>query len=194
MNETIAPAAESADTALETQPDAREPEEESAAANDRPAAAQSESGPESAPAPLDPALESAADAVNERLVSRRVQKIREDWARESEAVKEIYPAFSLENELKGNRDFRDLLKAGITLRRAYETVHLPEILREAMRWAAAETGKRAGIVPREGSSRVQENAVLDRAASIPHREVKDLTERDILRILDSVGRGAKISF
>ena len=40
--------------------------------------------------------------------------------------------------------------------------------------------------------RVRENAVLERAASVEHRRVSDLSERDVLKILDSVGKGAKI--
>lgn len=161
-----------------------------------PSPAAEPSGP-AAPSPADPPaeaapgslLDAAADSLSERLVARQVREISERWQAESDAIREVYPMFALETELQ-SPEFRALVKAGVTLRRAYETVHLPEILGACMRFAAEAGMKNAAASP----PRVRENAVLDRAASIPHTNVRDLTERDILRILDSVGKGAKIRF
>ena len=142
----------------------------------------------------EPPLDAVSDALSMRLAEAEAGRVRAGWEKESESLREIYPSFSLEREVRENPDFRALLRAGLGLRRAYEAVHLPEILTEAMRYAAMEGGRRAAKAREDSAVRVRENAVLERAASVEHRSVRDLSEQDVLKILDSVGKGAKIRF
>ena len=87
-----------------------------------------------------------------------------------------------------------MLQAGVSVRRAYEAANLEAILGEAMRYAARTAGRKAAESLTAYSGRVQENSVLDRAASLSRRDVGSLTKAEILNILDEVGRGAKITF
>lgn len=121
------------------------------------------------------------------------QRIIADWEKQAQALKEIYPDFSLSKEVL-NEDFAQLLRAGVSVRRAYEAANIEGILGSAMHYAAATVGRKAAQSIRTSSARVQENSVLDRAASKKSTNVNLLTEKDILNILEEVKRGTKISF
>ena len=86
---------------------------------------------------------------------RQAEKVRQtvaNWLREQENVQRDYPGFSLEEALK-DPDFARLVRAGVSMRRAYEAVHLPEILYDAMRRAAREGESRAAEMIRQRGKR-----------------------------------------
>lgn len=124
----------------------------------------------------------------------RAAEVLEGWRREAEELKDTYPDFSLQSALREGGDFARLLKAGVSLRRAYETAHLEEILCTAMRYAARRAGQRSAALLRDQQARPQENPVQQRAATQQGTDVNSLTGNDILRILGEVSRGAKITF
>lgn len=62
---------------------------------------------------------------------QRVQRILRDWEEQAEQLKRIYPSFDLGRESK-NRDFLALLRAGVSVRQAYEVAHIDEIKAAAM--------------------------------------------------------------
>lgn len=139
-------------------------------------------------------LKSAAAALEEKLKNAEVKRMRDALRMGEAGTKEIYPAFDLLSEMQKNPEFKDLLRAGISVRRAYEVTNFENILASAMRWAALTAGKKAAENISAQGRRVQENSVLDRAASVRHTDVNSLTKGDILKILDQVSRGAKIKF
>ncbi|MBQ7637732.1 MAG: hypothetical protein IJS90_02375 [Clostridia bacterium] len=139
-------------------------------------------------------LQSVETALNEKLKNDGVKKIIDDWVKSGEELKEVYPGFDLKNELKNNGDFCELLKAGVSVRRAYEAANLEKILGSALRYAALTAGKKTAQSVLSQTGRVQENSVLDRASSLSRKDVNSLTKNDILKILDEVSRGATIKF
>lgn len=132
-------------------------------------------------------------SFEEREKEKRIAGVIEAWEREAEELKETYPGFDLASEMK-NGEIGRLLCAGVPLRRAYETVNLEKIIGSAMRFASLNAGKKAAGALLQHRSRPQENGVLDRASSVKRTDVRSLTEKDILRILDEVSKGAKIKF
>ena len=136
----------------------------------------------------------AAETLAQALLNAETDGIISEWKADGEKLCEIYPSFSLGRELAEQPLFGTLLKSGVDVRHAYECVHLNEILGGAVRYAVAETGRRAAESVRNASQRPGENSVLGRASSVARTDVKSLTDRDILRILSEVGRGAKITF
>ena len=116
------------------------------------------------------------------------------WEREAEALKEIYPDFSLEQALRGDEGFAALLKAGAPVRLAYEAAHLETILGTAMRYAAREAGRRMARSMAADANRIREMPVLDRAASMTKKDVASLTEKEIMKILRQVSDGKKVVF
>lgn len=121
------------------------------------------------------------------------KKIIALWEKQSEEMKEIYPSFDFKQAVS-DEDFVGLLKAGVSVRKAYEVSNLENILGSAMRYAAATAGRKTAQSILSSSRRVQENSVLDLASSVKHTDVNSLTSKEIMKILDQVKKGAKISF
>lgn len=116
------------------------------------------------------------------------------WEREAEELKQIYPFFSLEQSMRSDKGFVSLLKAGVSVRLAFEAANLEKIIGAAMRYAAGNAGKRTVQSILAGGGRVRENPVLDRAASVRKKDVGSLTDREIMKILKQVSNGEKITF
>lgn len=116
------------------------------------------------------------------------------WEKEAEDLKQIYPFFSLEQSMRSDRGFVSLLKAGVSVRLAFEAANLEKILGAAMRYAAGTAGKRTVQSILAGASRVRENPVLDRAASVRKKDVGSLTDREIMKILQQVSNGERVTF
>lgn len=139
-------------------------------------------------------LGSVRETLREQIKAAETEEVLAAWRREEAAAREIYPSFSMSSELLNEPLFGVLLKNGVGVRQAYECVHLKEIISSAVRYAVAETGRRAAGAKNGSSTRPGENSVLDRASSVTRTDVKNLTEKDIMRILSDVSKGAKISF
>ena len=142
----------------------------------------------------DNVLNGVREAFGENLKNAETEAVLASWRREEQATREIYPSFSMKNELLNEPMFGTLLKSGVGVRRAYECVHLEEIIGSAIRYAVADIGRKTALNPSRAQSRPGENSVLGRAASVTRTDVNSLTDRDIKRILSEVSRGAKISF
>ena len=139
-------------------------------------------------------LNGVRESFGESLKNAEAESVLASWRREEQATREIYPSFSMKNELLNEPVFGTLLKSGVGVRRAYECVHLEEIIGSAIRYAVADIGRKTALNSSRTQSRPGENSVLDRAASVARTVVNSLTDRDIKRILAEVSRGAKISF
>ena len=140
------------------------------------------------------ALTSLESTLGQMEIAARVSGVRARWQAQEAQLREIYPAFSLEKSLKEDADFRRLLGAGVSMARAYEAVHLPEIVENAAKAAALGAAKAVGANVLASSSRARENAVLDRAAAVMKKDVGALSEREILGILEQVKRGETVRF
>ena len=183
------------------------PEAQAPAPEPQPAPAAQESAP-SAPAPGEDAKDAPEDEkkdARETLSSlestlaqmelcARVSGVKARWQAQEAQLREVYPAFSLEKSLKEDADFRRLLGAGVSMARAYEATHLPEIVENAAKAAALAAAKAVGANVLASSSRARENAVLDRAAAVMKKDVGALSEREILGILEQVKRGETVRF
>lgn len=136
---------------------------------------------------------SPAKAAEGLIQKRAAENLSAYLSAEQEKLREIYPSFSLEEELKNSPEFRHLLTSGVSLRRAFETVNLEKIMGSALRYAVMSAGKKTADSIKN-SKRVNENSLQDSASSVKRTDVNSLTEKDIMRILSQVSKGAKISF
>lgn len=119
----------------------------------------------------------------------------QDWQAQEAQVREFYPSFSFSQLYNGNEDFARLLRAGVSVRQAYEVTHLPQILTAAMQYAARKAAEKTANAMYCTADRPQENGLCDRRAGLPsEKRVDKLTQTDIIRILDRVGKGDKITF
>ncbi len=146
-------------------------------------------------APDNAALLSALEAAVDTMALRaKLDEVRDGLRRQAEEMQSDYPGFSLDEALRGDPDFRRLLAAGVSVRRAWAAVRLPELIKEAAGKAAAEAAVTVGRRVLDTAARTGENAVLDRAAAVMKPNVSAMSEREILAVLEKVRRGEKISF
>ncbi len=133
------------------------------------------------------------DKVRETLKLRAAENVRDTLLRESDELRKIYPSFDLQRELTSSPEMKQLLLSGVPLRRAFEAVNLEQIMGSVLRFAVMKAGKDTADALR-GNARVQENSLSDRASSVKRTDVKNLTEKEILKIIEDAGKGARITF
>lgn len=134
------------------------------------------------------------DFLREELRIRGRERMR-DWQAQEEKVRELYPSFSFYGEYNTNETFANLLRSGAGVREAYEVAHLPQILTAAMQYAAKKAAEKTAAGMRTGADRPLENGIGARRIQPPtEKGVDALTQADIIRILERVGKGDKVRF
>lgn len=116
-----------------------------------------------------------------------IQNQIDDWKRQGDNIKAVYPEFDLQTEL-ANKDFQGLLKAGIPMQKAYEIMHMDEI-QAALK---EQTEKAVMDHIRANGSRPSENGVKGSNGFVLGKNVSDLTKADRDEIKRRVQRGEKI--
>ncbi|MBR3767926.1 MAG: hypothetical protein IKL10_06780 [Clostridia bacterium] len=132
-------------------------------------------------------------AAQEHLKKRAAHALSLHLSEEEKKLREIYPSFDLQREYASSPELRSLLASGVGLRRAFETVNLEKIMGSALRYAVMKAGKSTADAMK-APGRVTENSLSDRASSIRRTDVKNLTEKEIMKIISEVSKGAKITF
>lgn len=135
-------------------------------------------------------------AENDNAAADAQNDIINAWQSQCDAVKATYPEFDLQKELADNEDFRDLLTGARPL-----TVEEARRLAYYDRDMAEITGKVAQSVKAKTANAIQNNrqrppegGLTRQGGIIPKKDVSALRENDILKILDDVSKGAKITF
>ena len=116
-----------------------------------------------------------------------------EWNRQADEAKNVYPQFDFKSEL-GNRDFVQLLRNGIPVQRAYETVHFDELMNGAAQTAAINAEKNTVAKIKNKSSRPAENGTSSSSSAIVKSDVSNLTKADRAEIARRAAKGEIISF
>lgn len=122
-----------------------------------------------------------------------IQQIQAKWNQESEEAKRFYPNFDFSVETQ-NPDFIDLLKAGVSVKTAYEVVHKDDIIGGAMQFTAQEVRQKVVNDIQARGKRPTENGVSSQAGVVTKKDVNSLTKKDREEIERRVMRGERISF
>ena len=125
----------------------------------------------------------------QQQVDQQVQR----WMQEAEAVKEQFPKFELNEELK-NPEFVAMLKRNIPVEHAFKLIHYDEILQEAMATTAYTQEQQVVDNIRARGMRPSENGVANRSAFTVKDDVSKLTKKDRAEIARRAARGERISF
>ena len=131
---------------------------------------------------------------NQRLrqaESARQVRALERLERDAEAVRQVYPGFSPEEELR-DEGFCRLIAAGVDARTAYEVRHRGELLRQAMRYAAERAAGQAARSIASGGGRVRENRGGSSCVSRP--DPRRFSSEELADIRRRVQSGEKIRF
>ena len=116
-----------------------------------------------------------------------------EWYSDGEKLKEIYPTFDLRAEAQ-NEKFISLLEAGISVKQAYELVHMEEIKNESARVAAQTVGQQMAARAKEKASRPKENGTSSQSAVVVMNDVNSLSDAALEEVARRVKRGEKINF
>ena len=163
------------------------------------------------PAPQEPntAAESAAAAGSSAAAGSAGEKPGENWERgeeeairlrrevenrlqESRDLQREYPGFSLRREMQ-SPDFARLIAGGVSMRRAFETVHFSEILFGAMQRAAQEAQMRALEEIRQRGMRPAENGLSPRGGTAVKKTAGEFTREERQSLIRRLERGEKVA-
>ena len=113
---------------------------------------------------------------------------------QGEGLKELYPDFDIRKELCESELFFKLVKNGISVKDAFETVHKDELISGAMEYTAHALKEQLAKGREERAARPLENGLLQSGAAVTALDVNALTKNDIINILKQVEKGAKVQF
>lgn len=116
-----------------------------------------------------------------------------NWLREAEELKQLYPNFDLATELE-NEEFKDdLINSNKSLKKVYESVHLDEIIAGAIQTTASKVRESVTNNIKARGMRPSENGMRSGTVSLK-KDVNELTDKDIDRVYKRVQAGEIISF
>lgn len=114
------------------------------------------------------------------------------WLQEAEELKEYYPNFNFELESKNDK-FREWLNRGMSVKDAYEHIHLPEFLSGAMGYAYNQCRQDIADTMRANANRPIENGTSQQQASnYSGMSFDKLNQNQIKELLNAASLGEKI--
>lgn len=114
------------------------------------------------------------------------------WLQEAEELKEYYPNFNFELESKNDK-FREWLNRGMSVKDAYEQIHLQEILSCAMGYAYNQSRQDIADTMRANANRPIENGTSQQQASnYSGMSFDKLNQTQIKELLNAASMGEEI--
>ena len=133
-------------------------------------------------------------AIRKREIGQKqFQQQIDNWYREAEKVKELYPSFDFKTEAQ-NPEFLSLLRNGNSVEHAYKVLHFDELTQNAARVAAQTADAQAQARIKQKASRPSENGTSSKSAVIVKNDVANLTRKERAEIARRVARGETIKF
>ena len=133
-------------------------------------------------------------AIRQRQIGQQqFQQQIDNWYKEADRVKEIYPSFDFRKEAQ-NPEFLSLLRNGNSVEHAYKVLHFDELTQNAARVAAQTADAQAQARIKQKASRPSENGTSSQSAAIVRNDVSTLTRKERAEIARRVARGDKITF
>ncbi|MBE5803320.1 MAG: hypothetical protein E7316_02295 [Clostridiales bacterium] len=139
------------------------------------------------------ALQAMRQQQAEQQERQEQAKMVMKWRGEEAALREIYPNFDLNAEMEENKEFFNLLKNGISVRHAYETLHMDEIMGQTVAGAVQRTAQRTMDTIRANGMRPQENGAGKTPAKPVKLTVSQLTPQQMRDIERRLARGEVIT-
>lgn len=127
----------------------------------------------------------------EYSMRENADKLYRTWLEQAENAKRFYPDLNLEMELQ-NDDFKDLLRANIDVKTAYQVVHQDEIINGAMQYTAQAVEKKVTDKIRANGNRPSENGISSQGAAVVKTDVSQFSDADMDEIIRRVRNGERI--
>lgn len=117
----------------------------------------------------------------------------QSWYQEAESVRQKYPTFDLNAEVK-NPEFLSMLRSGVPMDHAYMVMHMEDIVNGVAQNTAQQTQKQVVQHIRARGARPAENGTSAQSAFTVKSDVTKLTKADRAEIARRAARGEKITF
>lgn len=128
----------------------------------------------------------------ERKGREQARRIFAGWEDQAKQAQSVYPSLDLRKELK-NKDFAQLLQAGVNVKTAFEVIHKDEIVPAAMQYAAKKVeNNMAGKIAAQ-AARPVENGSGGSPVQVK-TDVSKLTKAERREIARRVSMGERIVF
>lgn len=140
-------------------------------------------------------LEDMQEQERARAEQGRIQSHLEGMLRQGMELKQTYPNFDLETELK-NPEFVRLTApgVGVDVRTAYEVVHRDELRSQMMQFTAQKAAQKVSASVAANAKRPAENGVRGSSGAVNKSDPSLLKKADFDEILRRTQRGEKIYF
>ena len=115
------------------------------------------------------------------------------WDSKTEEVKALYPSYDLRAEM-ANPEFVKLLNSGFSPQRAYESVHINDIVSQAMKYATDTSAKNLTNSLIANGKRPIENGNAAQSAAVSKIDVSNLSPKQMDEYIRRARRGEKINF
>lgn len=129
--------------------------------------------------------------MEEQTTRENANKLYKTWLDQSEEAKKFFPNFDLETEMQ-NEQFRNLLRANIDVKTAYQVLHQDEIIGGAMQYTAQTVEKKVTDKIRANGNRPVENGISSQSAAVVKTDVSQFTDADMDEIIRRVRNGDRI--
>mgnify|MGYP001191718907 CR=1 FL=1 len=133
----------------------------------------------------------AAEQLQAIEGQKQAEKDMQEWVSQSAELNKMYPEFDLAAELE-NPDFVADLRAGKSVRKAYESAHLDDILGGAIVKVAQQTAKNVTDNIRARGFRPEENGTSNAPGIVIKNDPTKYDEKDLMEIRRRVSNGEKI--
>lgn len=117
----------------------------------------------------------------------------QSWYQEAESVRQKYPTFDLNAEVK-NPEFLSMLRSGVPMDHAYMVMHMEDIVNGVAQNTAQQTQKQVVQHIRARGARPAENGTSAQSAFTVKSDVTKLTKADRAEIARRAQRGENITF
>lgn len=127
---------------------------------------------------------------------QRQQRQREQfaiWDQQAAELTQAFPQFNLQYELQ-NQDFIAALDRGYSVRDAFMSVHMNDILNGSMNMSAQQTRQSMVENMQRKAARPAENGMRQSAALVRKSDPSKLSDEDIDKIFEEVEAGRRIRF
>lgn len=128
-----------------------------------------------------------------RKGEEQARKTFAGWMEQAEKAKTVYPSLDLHQELKGNPQFGELLRAGIDVKTAFEVIHKDEIMPAAMQYAAKTVEQSMANKIAAQAARPSENGSASGSVTVK-TDVSKLTKAERKEIARRARNGERIVF
>ncbi len=144
---------------------------------------------------------SEAQAENRRLrdaqkqfeQQQQIQRQMDEWDRQSNNLKQIFPDFDLDTELE-NPDFEKALRSGLSIDRAFYAVHGADIATGAMQYTAQAVRQATAEDLAMRRNRPSENGLSRQASAKVTKDVHSLTRKERAELARRSMNGERIRF